>query len=244
VGVPYQLELTCNGQTRHLYDTEKYDLGQTNVVGLDDGTVDVQVVMTLADGTVVRDRIRLVVKAKRYGKSKQTSEWLAKARAHLAKYPLERYPASATRLRDRLLDHVRALVNDGASADEIVPLLQEAAGLIRHERKPNPRGQPHLDRLGESRAVKAITESCFSVGSPEAFDVARQAYDSFQARLRAEGPDDRIERDLVTILLRLANLAVGANNDLGAARKYYEEYHQLLRASGRTPESLDEWWPK
>jgi hypothetical protein len=243
---PYYLTFTCNGQTRHLYRTTKHLLGFGNIVGLDDGIHTVQAEAVLQDGTRIRDTFRIVVRAKRNGRSKEALESLAKVREAIKSYPIAQYPGSARRLRIALLRCVSTGVNDGASAAEMVAFLKEAAATIEPNRAPNSRGVPTLSPSDESSAVQRIAEQCSIVCTQEAYDILKECHEALLARVRGTADEERLANWLGGTELRLANLAVATRNDLGAARKHYENRNRIYSTHRRgfDPDPLDEWWPK
>ncbi|MFW6164248.1 MAG: hypothetical protein ACODAJ_15880 [Planctomycetota bacterium] len=247
----YVTTFTCAGQTLHRYHAfasrRRTTTGAPYLLGLSPGVHTAEVHVTTEEGLeldlTVQFRIqpKKPVTAERVGQTKQRVEesraWFAK----LAGDERARHTAKHLRLIQQWL--LREIRDSGGTGQDLMPYLRE----INERAELLLEGKQGTSAPDSYIFYKTVLAGwCEQINTAEALALARGALVQAQTRANAAGVRPGRKTLIATAARRCANMAIGIDNDIPAARTYLTHWLAWQKAAGRDLDAEKEkrWWPK
>ena len=248
----YITKLTCAGRTLYRYHSfgarRRVTIGANYLLGLGVGIHTAQVHIVTEEGLELDLEVRFRIQPKR----PITAERLAQrkkrvddSRAYLAKLTgekrLQRTASHLHIIQQWLLKEIR---DSGGSPQDLMPYLVE----INEKADYLLQGKPGTSGPQQYLFYKTVLATwCEQVGTAEALALAASALAQAESHARATKLA-RGRAGLVAMAARrCANMAIGVNNDIPAARAYLAKWLEWEKRAGTR--KIDEareklWWPR
>jgi len=247
----YITTFTCNGHTLHRYHSfgtfRGEVIGAHYLLGLSPGIHTAHVHIVTEEGLELDLTARFRIQPKKPVTAEQvarTKKRVAESRAAMAKLAGEekaRHAAHHLRLiQQSLLKEIR---DSGGSGQDLMPYLVEinnTADLLQ--------GKQNTSIPGHYLFYKTVLAGwCEQINTAEALALASRGLAQAEAHARAVRPDRGRFALLATAARRCANMAIGVNNDIPAARAFLARWLAWQKAAGTR--KIDEakekrWWPR
>jgi len=223
---PHVVRYTANGITRYTYWSKTHaHSGADYCYGLREGLNTVQATMTSEDGFTFSQSYTVVVK-----KGQLDPDFVARSQEHLEKKRSE-YQALPPAKKDEKLyglvgsfvTHAENMLKKGAARpDDVIPLLEEAgryaADLLKRSAPVEKNQRMYAER------VRLIIDRCFQLCTPASYALAQNIFSQAEKNIRT--PEATLK--MLDAYKYMAHLALGADNDVGAARRYITKYLSLI----------------